>query len=132
MIMQKFKLNFLDHVAIRVKDQQRSVDWYESVLGLRRGDFPEWKDYPVFVGDRNFGIAIFPANISDPEIDKSSSNARIDHFAFNVSNEDFEKAKRHYQDLGLEFKIEDHFYTHSIYTNDPDGNIVELTTPVKR
>jgi len=130
--MPKFTINFLDHVAIRAKDQQRSVDWYETVLGLKRRDFPEWKNHPVFVGDGNFGVAIFPANISDSEIDKSSRNARIDHFAFNVSNEDFEKAKQHYADLGIEFKIGDHFYTHSIYTKDPDGNVVELTTPVKQ
>src|SRR5258705_3674108 len=129
--MQEFTINSIDHVAIRVKDQQRSIEWYKKVVGLKKGDFPKWKNYPVFVGDGNFGIAIFPANISDPEIDKSSRNARIDHFAFNVSNEDFEKAMRHYENLGIEFKIEDHFYTHSIYTKDPDGNVVELTSPVK-
>ena len=130
--MQKFKVNFLDHIAIRAKDQQCSADWYEKALGLMRGDFPEWKNYPVFMGSGNFGIAIFPANINDPEIDKSSRNSRIDHFAFNVSNEDFEKAQQHYRELGIEFKFQDHFYTHSIYIKDPDGHVVELTTSVQR
>ena len=130
--MPEFTVNYLDHVAIRAKDQQRSADWYEKVLGLTKGDFPEWKNHPVFMGGNNFGIAIFPAIINDPEIDQSSRNSRIDHFAFNVSNEDFEKAKQHYKDLGIEFKFQDHFYTHSIYIKDPDGHVVELTTFVQR
>jgi catechol-2,3-dioxygenase len=80
----------------------------------------------------NFGIAIFPANENDPEINKVSKNSRIDHFAFNVSNEDLEKAKQHYEDIRIEFQFEDHFYTHSIYAKDPDGHVVELTTAIKR
>jgi len=125
--MADFKLNFIDHVAIRAKDQQHSIEWYEKVLGLQRRDFPEWKNYPVFVGYENFGIAIFPAKTSDPEIDQLSRNVRIDHFAFNVSNDDFEKAQQHYRDLEIEFEFQDHYYTHSIYTQDPDGNLVEVT-----
>ena len=130
--MPGFTLNFIDHVAIRSKDQQRSADWYEKVLGLTKGDFPEWKNYPVFMGNGNFGIAIFPANTNDPELDKSSRNSRIDHFAFNVSFEDFEEVQQHYRDLGIEFQFQDHFYTYSIYTKDPDGHVVELATYARR
>ncbi|WP_255362723.1 hypothetical protein [Tenacibaculum sp. MAR_2009_124] len=49
-------------------------------------------------------------------------------FAFNVTNENFEKAKKRYSELGLDFTIQDHHYFHSIYTLDPDGHKVELTT----
>ena len=126
--MKQFHLNFIDHVAIRVKDQQKSIEWYNKVLGLERGDFPEWKNYPVFMMSGQFGIAIFPANTNDPEVVMLSRNSRIDHFAFNVSNDDFEKARLHYDNLGIEYKIQDHYYSHSIYTKDPDGHTVELTT----
>ncbi|RMD99601.1 MAG: VOC family protein, partial [Bacteroidetes bacterium] len=47
---------------------------------------------------------------------------------FNVTRENFERAKRKYRELKLEFHIEDHFYFDSIYTKDPDGHTVELTT----
>jgi len=47
-----------------------------------------------------------------------------------VTNENFEKAKEKYVDLNLEFTIQDHYYFHSIYTKDPDGHTVELTTIV--
>ena len=39
-----------------------------------------------------------------------------------------EKAKKKYTQLNLEFKIRDHHYFDSIYTEDPDGHTVELTT----
>ena len=58
-------------------------------------------------------------------------NSRIDHFAFNVSNEDFELAKAHFERMGIEFKAQDHYYFHSLYVRDPDGHTVELTTAVK-
>ena len=31
---------------------------------------------------------------------------------------------------GQQFEFQDHFYFHSIYTKDPDGHTVELTTIV--
>jgi len=129
--MRPFNLSFIDHVAIRAMDVQQSVNWYQEVLGLSRADFPEWKNNPVFMSCGGFGLAIFPANTSDPEIDKFSKNSRIDHFAFNVSNEDFELAKAHFERMGIEFKAQDHYYFHSLYVRDPDGHTVELTTSVR-
>jgi catechol 2,3-dioxygenase-like lactoylglutathione lyase family enzyme len=128
--MNPFSIEFLDHIAIRAKDVETSAQWYEQVLGLERMDFPEWKNYPVFMGSGKTGVAIFPAKLDDPEPAKLSKNIKIDHFAFRVSNADFEKAKQHYTDLAVEFNFQDHFYFHSIYTKDPDGHTVELTTPV--
>ena len=66
----------------------------------------------------------------DPEADPKSRNVKIDHFAFNVNKEEFEKARKHYEQLGLDYNFQDHHYFHSIYTNDPDGHTVELTTIV--
>jgi len=128
--MKAFEINFLDHVAIRVKDLELSAQWYEKVLGLTRLNKPEWGNFPVVMSCGNSGVAIFPANLTDPEINKQSKNTGISHFALNVSNEDFKKAQEHYNSLCIEFEFQDHFYFHSIYTKDPDGHIVELTTMV--
>jgi catechol 2,3-dioxygenase-like lactoylglutathione lyase family enzyme len=125
-----FNINFLDHVAIRVKDLNTSVKWYEEVLGLKTYQLPEWGEFPIFMMSGKTGIALFPANTDHPALDVSSKNVKIDHFAFNVSTEDFEKAKKHYDGLGLEYDIQDHYYFHSIYTKDPDSHTVELTTIV--
>ena len=123
-----FKIDFLDHVAIRVRDMEASAAWYEKVLGLKRYQLPQWGDYPIFLLAGTSGIALFPANPEDPEVDRTSRNVKIDHFAFNVGREAFELAQRHYESLGQEFDFQDHHYFHSIYTKDPDGHTVELTT----
>ncbi len=123
-------IEFLDHVAIRVRDINVSIAWYEKVLGLKKYQLPKWGDFPIFMLSGKAGIALFPANLKDAQLDFNSRNVKIDHFAFNVTNENFEKAKMKYTDLNLDFNIQDHHYFHSIYTKDPDGHTVELTTIV--
>jgi len=126
----KIEIEFLDHVAIRVKDLKVSADWYDKVLGLKKYQMSEWGDFPVFMLANKSGIALFPANTSDTELDLKSKNIKIDHFVFNVTKENFDKAKKRYMDLNLEYNILDHYYFQSIYTKDPDGHTVELTTIV--
>ena len=121
------KLQYLDHVAINVADMEKSARWYEKVLGLKRYTFEEWGDFPIFMLSGKSGVAIFPAK-SDERM--SSRGIKIDHFAFNVDQENFEKAKSHYEDLGIEYRFADHHFFHSIYITDPDGHTVELTTLV--
>jgi catechol 2,3-dioxygenase-like lactoylglutathione lyase family enzyme len=124
----KIDIEFLDHVAIRVADMEASAKWYEKVLGLKRYQLPEWGDFPIFLLSGKSGIALFPANTTDIKLEPTSKNVKIDHFAFNVTNDNFEKAKKRYTELNLEFNIQDHHYFDSIYTKDLDGHIVELTT----
>ena len=123
-----FEIEFLDHVAIRVKSIELSADWYERVLGLKKYQLPKWGKYPIFMMSNTSGVALFPAELADEKLDKNSKNIGIDHFAFNVTNENFEIAKNRYLSLGLNFTIKDHYYYHSMYTKDPDGHNVELTT----
>ena len=125
---QNIEIEFLDHVAIRVTDIESSATWYEKVLGLKRYQLPEWVSFPIFLLCGKSGIALFPAKTNDAKIDSNSKNVKIDHFAFNVTRENFERAKRRYIELSLEFNIQDHYYFDSIYTKDLDGHTVELTT----
>jgi len=126
--MSGFKLNFLDHVAIRVRDVETSALWYENALGLKRHQLKEWGDYPIFMLSDTSGVAIFPAITNDPIIASDSRNIKIDHFAFNVTQDDFKKAQEVFNELKISFEFQDHFYFHSIYLKDPDDHIVELTT----
>jgi len=125
-----FRIEGLDHVAIRVKDLNASAEWYEKVLGLKKYKVPEWDPFPIFLLAGKFGIALFPANQGHPKLDPNSRNVKIDHFAFNVTNTNFEKARKHYEELKLDYNFQDHHYFHSVYTKDPDGHVVELTTLV--
>jgi catechol 2,3-dioxygenase-like lactoylglutathione lyase family enzyme len=122
-----FAIEFLDHVAIRVKDLNVSQNWYQDYLGFKALKFDNWGDYPIFMVSGNFGVALFPANLKDPEIPESR-NIKIDHFAFRVSKIDFKAAVNYFQAKGIPFLHQDHHYFESIYLNDPDGHEVELTS----
>lgn len=121
------RIDFLDHVAVRVSDLNRSAAWYEKVLGLKRYQPPEWGEFPIFMIAGRTGIALFPARLEDAASDPRSRNVKIDHFAFRVTSENFDRAKKRYEDLGLDYTMQDHHFFESIYTKDPDDHTVELT-----
>jgi catechol 2,3-dioxygenase-like lactoylglutathione lyase family enzyme len=126
--MSAFNINFLDHVAIRVKNMNTSIEWYTKVMGLKKYQLEKWGEFPVFMLSGKTGVAIFPANINNNKLDLSSKNVKIDHFAFNVSNSDFKKAQEYFNSINEPFHFQDHHYFHSIYLKDPDNHTVELTT----
>ena len=128
--MANFKIDYLDHVGIYVKDMGVSIEWYQKVLGLKKYQFPKWGDYPIFMMAGNTGVAIFPTDTGISKVDNSSHDIKIDHFAFYVNMENFENARKHFETLGIDYKFKDHHYYYSIYIQDPDDHIVELTTLV--
>ncbi|WP_298237955.1 VOC family protein [uncultured Algibacter sp.] len=126
--MSAFNINFLDHVAIRAKNMNISIEWYTKVMGLKKYQLEKWGEFPVFMLSGKTGVAIFPANLNDEKVNLLSKNVKIDHFAFNISNSDFKKAQEYFNSINEPFQFQDHYYFHSIYLKDPDNHTVELTT----
>ena len=126
-----FKINFLDHVAIAARDMEVSAKWYEDTLGLERVQHEEWGPFPIMMMCGESGVAIFPAKTDSPDPIPEKDTIMIKHFAFNVSNDDFKKAQDSFNERGIPFTFQEHHIYHSIYLNDPDGHVVELTTKVK-
>ncbi|NNE25361.1 MAG: VOC family protein [Saprospiraceae bacterium] len=124
--MHDFKINSLDHVAIRVADIERSAKWYHEVLGLTIIRKEEWDPFPIMLFKGKTGIALFPAKMDDPPVGYIQ-NIKIDHFAFNVDFEEYDKALKYFKQLGIPIKEQDHYYFQSVYLTDPDGHTVELT-----
>jgi catechol 2,3-dioxygenase-like lactoylglutathione lyase family enzyme len=123
-----FNIEFLDHVAIRVKDMELSVKWYHVVLGLKKVQLKEWGPFPIFMLSGRSGVALFPSDSGTNSKPLATKDVKIDHFAFHVTAQNFEKAKAKFTALGIAFRQEDHHYFYSVYIQDPDDHTVELTT----
>ena len=124
-------LDAIDHVALSVRDVERSAKWYIDVLGFERQHGDVWGNYPVFVGKNDAAIALFPIRDKHSSATSSSSSpppVRVLHFAFRADRKAFVQAQTELKNRGIDFEFQDHKVSHSIYFNDPDGHELEITT----
>ncbi len=55
----------IDHVALAVRDVQRTAQWYIDVLGFEHRLQGMWDGVPVFIGKGTTALALFQA--SEPQ-----------------------------------------------------------------
>jgi catechol 2,3-dioxygenase-like lactoylglutathione lyase family enzyme len=122
------ELEGIDHVAMGVRDVERSAQWYIEVLGFERLYEGVWNGVPTFVGKGNTGIALFPASPNAKPTHGTHREIRLLHLAFRADQENFAAAQRELQKRGINFEFQDHEISHSIYFRDPDGHQLEITT----
>jgi catechol 2,3-dioxygenase-like lactoylglutathione lyase family enzyme len=120
------QLEGIDHVAMGVRDIERSAKWYIDVLGFERLHEGMWNGVPTFIGKGNTGIALFPAN-EEPKM-SGHREIRMLHLAFRANRENFLAAQQELKKRGIKFEFQDHEISHSIYFRDPDGHQLEITT----
>ena len=122
------ELEGIDHLALAVRDVERSAQWYVEVLGFERRHEGIWNGVPTFIGKGNTAIALFPIR-SDPKlISPSRPGIRMLHLAFRCDHKNFLVAQRELKERGIKFEFQDHEISHSIYFHDPDGHELEITT----
>ena len=116
----------IDHVAMSVRDVDRSAQWYIDVLGFKRLYQGMWDGVPVFIGKGTTALALFPVR----ERSRSSAPAdiRMLHLALRASQRNFVTAQDELKRRGIKFEFQDHEISHSIYFRDPDGHQLEVTT----
>ena len=122
-----FELEGLDHVALAVRDVERSADWYVEVLGFERRFPGMWGGVPVFVARGKTAIALFPQRNADA-LPPPRESAGILHLALRADRKNFAAAQRELESRGIAFHLTDHEVSHSIYFRDPDGIELEITT----
>ena len=122
------QLEGIDHVAVGVREIERSAKWYIDVLGFERLYEGMWDGVPTFIGKGNTGIALFPARSDAQSTSSSHRELRMLHLAFRANRGDFLAAQRELEERGIKFEFQDHEISHSIYFRDPDGHQLEITT----
>jgi catechol 2,3-dioxygenase-like lactoylglutathione lyase family enzyme len=121
-----FELEGLDHVALAVRDVERSANWYVDILGFERRYPGMWEGVPVFVARDKTAIALFPAG--KDRKGPPRPRAGMLHLALRANRKNFIAAQRDLESRGIDFHFEDHDISHSIYFRDPDGIELEITT----
>ncbi len=117
----------LGHVVLKVRDLERSEQFYTRVLGLpvaARMDMPPVTFFSL--GDHHdFAIA----SVGPDGPDAAPDSPGLAHVAFKVgdSTDDLRRAKEHLDAHGVVIgMIADHTVSQSIYFADPDGNTIEV------
>ena len=127
--MTAIQLEGLDHVALLVRDQARSIAWYADVLGLEHVYQAEWGAVPAMLvaPASKTGVALFPAEDRQAS-DAPPGSIAVAHVAFRADRAGFEGAQAALNEHGVAFRFENHHVSHSIYFADPDGHRLEITT----
>jgi catechol-2,3-dioxygenase len=120
-----FQMDAIDHVALVVQDIERSMQWYQDVLGMQRRYQDVWtgKHDPVLMTTGNIQVALFQS----AQLENSRPHDSNEHFAARVDRANFELACQELEMRGIPFNVQNHKICLSLYFFDPDGNQIELT-----
>ncbi len=121
--MNNLKATSIDHVNMKVKDLEKSVEFYKNLFGfeIKQEENPNKIDAPSkIIGNDTIKLCMY-------EIPDMSPEGGIAHFGFNIANfnEVIEKCK----ELGVEVLyggIVDWEKSKSVYIVDPSGYEIEL------
>ncbi len=116
----------INHITLRVQNLQRAEKFYSGILGLKRVGHRRGINF-YSSGLYNHELAL----VEDPGLTLADiQQSGLAHFAFNI--EGTQALKMMYQELlDAEYPVStgvDHNISHSFYTRDMDGYLIELTT----
>jgi catechol-2,3-dioxygenase len=130
------RIKALGEIVIRVRDLQRALDFYTTVIGLdvlRTFEGITFLQIANGYGGHTQIIGLFHESI--PTAFKNAERGQVDiartslhHFAFEIDKSDYAAELDRLKGLGAEVATATHPWCHwrSIYVKDPEGNIVEL------
>lgn len=137
---RNFKIRALGEIAIRCKDKSKMIDFYENVIGLERFSGDDNDIVTFFRIAEGFGghmsvLALFrhdqqsvgvqTTSMTPPETGQQSS---LHHIALSLPYSEQQAVMDWYGHLGQDYRVEifDWVGWRGVFTQDPDGNTVEL------
>src|SRR5437773_12365646 len=108
-----FKIEALDHVALAVRDVERSAQWYADVLGFKREHEGMWNGVPIFIGNGAAAIALFPARDKAGPMSHARAAVRTLHFAFRTDRENALRAQDELKKQAIPFDLHEHEFFNS-------------------
>jgi catechol 2,3-dioxygenase-like lactoylglutathione lyase family enzyme len=116
----------LNHTIVWCTDKQRSADFLTDILGLA----PARAFFHFLVVDLKNGVSL--------DYYQKDGPVSTQHYAFLVSDEEFDAGFARIQRLGLDYwadpartqpgEINHHFGGRGVYFQDPDGHLMEMIT----
>ncbi len=139
-----FKVGALGEIAIRCADLEAMTAFYRDVIGLTvmeggGADGIVFFDIgPGYQGHRTV-LALFRHDAGRVELHRraglplAGGKSSLHHLALTVSAEDQGAAIDWYDSLGLSWRVQDFDWIgwRGVFTEDPEGNTVELVAKVK-
>jgi len=121
------ELEILDHVGLNVADVERSIRWYEDVLGLQRTHEEVWGAFPAVLEANGSGVALFPRD-GATRVPPPREADDMSHVGFRTSRAGLERAGDEMRARAIDFHEGAYGVAWSIYFDDPDGHQIEITT----
>lgn len=138
-----FSVRALGEVAIRCADVERMKAFYRDVIGLtvlsgeHRDDIVFFNIGPGYGGHTTV-LALFRYDAGRPDLHpqdgppESGARSSLHHIALTVDAAELQAAIDWYDRLGLPYRVEDFDWIgwRGVFTEDPEGNTVELVAKV--
>ena len=119
----------LNHVSISVANVDRSVDFYQTLFGMRVISREGTAGNPT-AGSGNTGLVVNLAPGAGPEfigIYKAEPTGHIGHFCLGVQNFNADQALKALQERGINARMRTRGESKEIFLTDPDNVLVQLT-----
>lgn len=119
-----FSISKLDHVSVIVADTEKSLQFYQGVLGLEVSDQRPELGYPgawLQVGLQQIHLLQLPN--PDPVDARPQHGGRDRHFALRVA--EFESCRSHLEEHKIGYTLS-RSGRQALFCRDPDGNAIEI------
>lgn len=113
----------VNHVHLHVQDLERSLRYYQDVIGLKV--LTQTGHTAALTADGKSALVTLeqPADV----VAKPQRTTGLYHFALLLpSREDLAQIVLHFAALGIPLGSADHLVSEALYLNDPDGNGIEI------